>query len=299
MSDVCQENVAFDSECLESEVEWSQLMKKELRRDRTLIILGVLEIVLVESVLNLHRQMTAITASWPSYNRLDDKGAQPTAAAPGAHSKTIFRNFDKLSEANRRLPALSLIQTSSHLKTVFNLMFSIDHLALLLNYKCHLGRVSLHWDCANTALTSSFTLVLLDFTFSAYIQSGHIHVTSQQTFSDPSMAIKHITHKLYTYILEKALTHTRAILGPEAVGRKGNVVEFRLGVFHPVLGRDAPPSTKKAVFQLALDSKTLFVPKLFVVNTQDPKPDAENIWEQLIGDNFVDKITGLIFKYQQ
>ena len=212
------------------------------------------------------------------------------------------------------------ISTVHHFRQLLSVSRLLDDLAYTVPRLTGTGPLHTHFDATSLATVATLHITFCTLHLRFTIDSGKFVISPTEELEEPIQFIQHLTQTFASYLIESVEQHVNALCGPNAVSLiHSRALNFPLGTTHPLAPRSTSKSSSTpgssstslitslyASFELPYSSPFGLIPVLEVhpripgisTNTSIKWPMDTDIWFQLPGHNFAEKLTSLIVSCQ-
>lgn len=207
-----------------------------------------------------------------------------------------------------------VIASCHHFRQLVELSRLLDDFAFTLPRTTLVGPLLVHFEPTGLSTTATLHLSFGTLNKQYTIQKGKFVVSPLQELDTPTEFLQHITQVLANYLIQAAQDQINALCGNQTAKKiHSRAVSFPLGVTHPLAASPNPhastqrpkpalTTTFDALFEIPVSSPLSLTPSL-IINphfqgapvTSSKWPLGRNIWQDIPGNNFAEKLTSLVF----
>lgn len=204
------------------------------------------------------------------------------------------------------------ISAVHHFRQLLAISRLLDDLCYTLPRVTGTGPLHIHFEATSLATVATLHITFCSLQLHFSINSGKFVISPTEELDEPIQFIQHLTQLFASYLIESVQQHVNALCGPNTVTLiHSRGLNFPLGTLHPLSQAtsksSSPPSPSSiaslhASFELPYSSLFGLVPTLILhpripgipTNSSVKWPQEIDVWFELSGSNFAEKLTSLI-----
>ena len=204
------------------------------------------------------------------------------------------------------------IATVHHFRQLLDLSRLLDELSYWLPRSSATSALHSHFEATSLATSSTLHISFGSLHLTFAINCGKFIISPTEELDEPIQFIQHLSHTFANYLIEASHQHVNALCGPHtATLIHSRALSFPLGISHPLSHSKAanPGSPSNSItttshvsMELPYGSPFGLIPTLVIHSRIPGMPSStsskwaleKDIWFELPGSNFAEKLTSLI-----